>query len=111
MRESHVEGIANHDDPEPCIGAREGAGEAWDRGMYGLGIEPRNALLRGADAVIRGGRQHDRRRHRKTPVDPARSKTLHVQNLFAREPGELRDAHRDGAMGRVGKASCAVSRR
>ena len=51
MRESHVEGIANHDDPEPCIGVREDAGEAWDRGTYGRDIEPRNVFLRGADAV------------------------------------------------------------
>ena len=35
---------------------------------------------------------------------------VHVQNLFAREPGDLRDVHCDGAMGRVGKAPCAVSR-
>jgi hypothetical protein len=88
MRESHVEGVANHDDPEPCIGAREGAGEAWDRGTYGLGIEPRNALLRGADAVIRGGRQHDRRRHRETPVNPARSKTPCTYGTSLRENRE-----------------------
>lgn len=42
MEELHVEGVATHDDPEPCIGPREGAGEAWDRGTYGQGIEPRN---------------------------------------------------------------------
>lgn len=42
MRESHVEGLATHDDPEPCTDAREGIGEAWDRGTYGPGIEPRN---------------------------------------------------------------------
>lgn len=28
MKESHVEGIANHDDPEPCVGVRKDAGEA-----------------------------------------------------------------------------------
>jgi hypothetical protein len=46
MRESYVEGVANHDDPEPCIVAREGAGEAWDRGTFGPGIEPRNQSFR-----------------------------------------------------------------
>lgn len=46
MQESHVEGIANHDDPEPCRGAREGAREAWDRGTCGPGIEPRNFYSR-----------------------------------------------------------------
>jgi len=28
MKESHIEGVANHDDPESCGGAREGAVEA-----------------------------------------------------------------------------------
>jgi hypothetical protein len=46
MEESHVEGVAIHDDPEPCTGAREGAGEAWDRGRRGPGIEPRNFYSR-----------------------------------------------------------------
>jgi RNA-directed DNA polymerase len=42
MEESNVEGVATHDDPESCVGAREGVGEAFDRGTCGLGIEPRN---------------------------------------------------------------------
>jgi RNA-directed DNA polymerase len=46
MKESHVEGPATHDDPEPCAGARESTGEAWDRGTYGPGIEPRNCHSR-----------------------------------------------------------------
>jgi hypothetical protein len=28
MEELCVEGLANHDDREPCVGSREGAGEA-----------------------------------------------------------------------------------
>jgi RNA-directed DNA polymerase len=31
---------------------------------------------------------------------------MHVRNLSVREPGELRNAQRDGALGRVGKAKC-----
>src|SRR4051794_3221074 len=46
MKESHVKGVATHDDPEPCTGAREGASEAWDRGTCGPGIEPRNFCFR-----------------------------------------------------------------
>ena len=75
MRESDVEGVATHDDPEPCIGAREGVGEAWDRGTCGPGIEPRNASCRSADAVNRSGRQHDRDRHREITFGSARSET------------------------------------
>jgi hypothetical protein len=43
MEEPHVEGVTIRDDPESCAGAREGKGEAFDRGTYGPGIEPRNA--------------------------------------------------------------------
>jgi len=32
MEESHIEGLATHDDPESCVDVREGAGEAVDRG-------------------------------------------------------------------------------
>ena len=42
MRELYVEGVAIHDDPESCDTACEGDVEAFDRGTYGLGIEPRN---------------------------------------------------------------------
>lgn len=75
MEESHVEGVAIHDGPRSCAAAREGVGEASDRGTCGPGIEPRNAPSQGADAVIRGGRQHVRRRQRETSNGPARSET------------------------------------
>jgi len=75
MEEFHVKGVATHDDPESCAGVREDAGEAFDRGTCGLGIEPRNQAIRGADAVNPGGRPHERHRHRKMPVGPARSET------------------------------------
>jgi hypothetical protein len=75
MRESHVEGAATHDDPEPCIYVREDVGEAWDRGTCGPGIEPRNAFYGSADAVIRGGRLHDRDRLREISVGSTRSQT------------------------------------
>jgi hypothetical protein len=75
MKELHVEGVATHDDPESCAGTREGDGEAFDRGTCGLGIEPRNHVLRGADAVKSGGRHHERHRHREMPGGPARSET------------------------------------
>jgi hypothetical protein len=33
MKESDVEGLATHDGPEPCAGAREGVGEALAGGV------------------------------------------------------------------------------
>jgi hypothetical protein len=41
MEESYVEGVANHDGPEPCVGDPRGRSEALDRGRAGGAIEPR----------------------------------------------------------------------
>jgi hypothetical protein len=75
MREPHVEGVATHDDAEPCIGVREGAGEACDRGMCGPGIEPRNHAAQGADAVNVGGNATRREPERKVTVGTVRKST------------------------------------
>src|SRR5918995_6995160 len=50
MRELYVEGVAIHDGPEPCVGVREGAGEASVGVHVGRAIEPRKNLDSGADA-------------------------------------------------------------
>src|ERR1035437_7930693 len=42
MRESCTEGVATHGGREPCVGAREGAGEASAAVRAGWAIEPRN---------------------------------------------------------------------
>jgi len=43
MKEPYVEGLANHDGHESCADNREIIREAFDSGMYRLGIEPRKA--------------------------------------------------------------------
>lgn len=89
MRELHVEGVATHDDPESCVGIREAAGEAWDRGTCGPGIEPRNQVLQGADVVKRGGRQDAPSRKREARCGPARSKTPCTHGTSLRENREI----------------------
>lgn len=42
MEEPYTEGVATHGGPESCAGAREGVGEALDRGTCRRAIEPRN---------------------------------------------------------------------
>ena len=42
MEELYAEGVAIHGDPESCVGAREGAGEALTGARIGQAIEPRN---------------------------------------------------------------------
>ena len=75
MKESYVEGVATHDDPESCDGVREDTVEAFDRGTCGLGIEPRNQRHQSADAVNRSGRPHAHHRGREAVSSSARSQT------------------------------------
>jgi len=89
MKELHVEGVATHDGPESCASVREDAGEAFDRGTCGPGIEPRNHALQGADAVMRGGRQHARFREREEASGPARSETPSTYGTSLRENREI----------------------
>jgi hypothetical protein len=89
MQELYIEGLANHDGREPCVGAREGAGEASVAARAGRAIEPRNNRVRGPDAVYGSGRQHCRRRYRESLVGPARSETPCMYGTFMRENREV----------------------
>ena len=82
MKESYGEGLATHTDPESCVIARKGEGEALAGARAGwvLSREIHAPLrkqwaLRDADAVEISGRQHPRCRFGKAPRDPARSET------------------------------------
>jgi len=90
MRTLYIEGVANHDGPESCVGICEGAGEALTGVRAGRAIEPRNvSLVWGADAVSLGGRQHCRPRYRELLADPARSETPGMYGAFTRENREV----------------------
>ena len=111
MRETYIEGVASHDGPESCVGAREGDGEALTGVRAGRDIEPRNHIDRGADAVHVSGRQHDQERHRKFLGDPARSKTPRMPGLSVRENREVHWLPAlNGEAGRGGKAKAVIHR-
>ena len=76
MEELYIEGLAVHGGPESCVGVPRGRSEALTGVRAGWAIEPRNQLVRGADAVSWRGRQHRRRRFRESSSDPAGSENL-----------------------------------
>jgi hypothetical protein len=89
MKELYIEGVAIHDGPESCVGVREDNGEALTGVRAGWAIEPRNPLIRGADAVDRSGRPHRLQRYRELLADPARSKTPCMHGISMRENREV----------------------
>ena len=76
MEVHYDEGIANHIGPEPCAGIREDAGEASAGDRIGQPLSREIGVILGADAVLVGGRQHERARYCERPSGPARSETL-----------------------------------
>ena len=89
MEELYIEGLANHDDREPCVGAREGTGEASVAARAGRAIEPRNHRVRGADDVYEIGRPHRQQRYRELVTDPARSENHCMYGTSMRENREI----------------------
>jgi len=111
MKESDIEGIANHDGPESCTGVREDEGEALTGVRAGRAIEPRNPLAPGADAVVWCGRQHGTVRQREHGHGPARSKTPRMHGISTHENREIpRPPAGDGPAGRAGKAHARSQR-
>lgn len=111
MQVSYVEGLANHNGPEPCGAVCKGSAEALAGGRTGWVLSREiNALshkrqaLRDADAVVKDGRQDRVHRHREECPDLARSKTpgMYASTLCGnREIPRLSTAER--AADRIGK--------
>src|SRR3954454_1165383 len=101
MRELYIEGVAIHGGPESCVGVREGGGEALTGVRAGWAIEPRNHLVRGADAVSRSGRPHRQQRYRESLADPARSENPGMHGIFMRENREVPRSPVPSITGRV----------
>jgi hypothetical protein len=70
------EGVATHIGPEPCVIAREGAGEASAGEYSGQPLSRDREIVPGADDVTLYGRQYGGVRHREHPTGPAWSETL-----------------------------------
>jgi hypothetical protein len=111
MQVSYVEGIANHNGPESCGAAREGGAEALTGGRTGRVLSReihallrKRQVLRDADAVEEGGRQHRLCRHREAHSDPARSETLSMcRNTLCGNREIPRPSAEERTAGRIGK--------
>ena len=113
MKVSYVEGVANHNGLESCVGVREDEGKALAEERVGRvlsremhALPRKRQVLRDADAVGVSGRQNRVHRQRKVRQDPARSKTpcMHRSSLRGnREIPRLPAGER--AAGRIGKSN------
>ena len=111
-RNSHIEGLATHDDPESCGHAREDVLEALTGAPAGRVLSREIEILPGAEVVcVAEGNTRDAA-SREARRDLARSTTdpEHVWKRHAREPGGPVTAHGDGAMGRGGKSEDVIHR-
>ena len=83
MKVSNVKGLANHNDPESCGGARKNAVEALTGESAGWVLSREKQLVRDADPVRRRGRPQSTLRIGEESWYPARSETpgMHGSNL------------------------------
>jgi hypothetical protein len=109
MKALCIEGPATHDDAEPCVDVREGAGEALARVRTGRPLSPETVSDRGADAIPIWWKATSAAALSQAAAGPRGVKEPeHVRNLHAREPGDPRLARAvDHRVGRSGKAEAA----
>ena len=100
MRVPHDEGLAIHIGPEPCAGAREGAGEASVGECTGRPWSRETVLIPGADAVCLSEGYIDGRVIASARLTRRGLRHRHVQKLLVREPGDLWNDH--WPLGQVG---------
>jgi hypothetical protein len=94
-----------HDGPESCAVFRKASCEALTGVRAGRVLSRERILLRDADAVGVGGRQHRTHRYREMRAGPARSETPCRHGNTSHENREvLCSPAADGAVGRVGKS-------
>jgi RNA-directed DNA polymerase len=104
MKESHIEGLANHNGPESGACDRKVTGEAMTGVRTGRVLSRENRRDQGADVVVRSGRQHGHAHNGECVADPARSETSCMYGNSMRENREsLHSSSDDGTGERAGK--------
>jgi len=102
------EGIASHIGPEPCVGTREGDGEASVGERIGQPLSRERLFISDADAVIEAEGKTDGRVTASAWPIRRGLRPWHVRTLLVREPGDLWIGHgpkTTGRMVRIGKVT------
>ena len=109
MKKSYGEGLATHADPESCVIARKGEGEALTGARAGRAIEPRN-VNSGVPTLSEWRKATSTAAISRGAVGPRVVKEPgHVRNLHAREPGDPAPTHScDQRAGRPGNAEAVI---
>ena len=98
------EGVANHIDPESCVGGREAVREALTGVRVGQPLSGVRLPNRSADALQSAEGNTSRRVIASTGRLRVVVRPWHARTSLVREPRGLRFAHRSRAMGRTVKA-------
>ncbi len=108
MKVHYAEGVASHIGPEPCVGARERAGEASAGEIVGRALSREIRLILGADALREAEGDRGRRVICECPSARRGRRTWNAKTLFVQELGDLRSDHgrcqNASSLVRVGKA-------
>lgn len=105
MQESYIEGVANHDDPESCVGSREAVGEALTGARAGR-VLSREIKVSGVPTLLTEaeGHMHDTATARCHATPRGRRPLARTETFCARTGRSLGSLAAEGAAGRIGKA-------
>ena len=103
MRVHHDEGVAIRIGPEPCVGIREGVGEASVGERIGQPLSRESKKVSGADVVINTEGNMDGSVIASARPTRRGRRPWHVWTLFVRESGDLRFGQRGIPRVRIGK--------
>ena len=104
MKESHVEGLANHSGPESCVERRDSLGEALTGEGVGWVLSREMFLVRDADPVGEWGRPQSMFRLGEEHWYPARSETPSMHGSNLRENREILRPPKPARLGRIEKS-------
>ena len=89
MKESRIEGVAIHDDPESCAASRKAGREVLTGAHTGSVLSREIRSTRAPTLLTEAEGNIGQRRYRKSLNSPARSQTRYMCGTFLRENREI----------------------